>query len=557
MAVGLIKERIKLKLNVPKWLLGLLLLSALAATGYITYTQIATTNQRQEMRRRIQTVTVERVTLPMRITANGTVQPERSVNVSPKNSGILKQLLVKEGDRVKEGQILAYMDNSNLQGQLTQAKAQLETAQANLDKLLAGNRPQEVAQSQAQLASAQANLDKLLAGNRPQEVAQAQAQLASAQANLDKLLAGNRPQEVAQAQAQLASAQANLRQAELNYNQNQRLQTAGAISLRELDTSRTAYDTAKAQVEQAKQALNLQKSGTRPEEIAAARAQVEQAKQAFNLQQSGTRPEEIAAARAQVEQAKQALELQKAGARPEEIAAARAQVMNAQGALQTIQAQLNDTVIRAPFDGVVTRKFADPGSFVTPTTSGSSVSSATSSSILSLAAKNQVIAKVAETSIPKIKVGQDVTIEADAYPRQPFSGKVIQVATQSTVDQNVTNFEVKMSLDDPKNLLQSGMNVNVKFNVGTLDNVVVVPTIAIVRQENGTGVYLMGRGENRRPRFRPITTGATVEDKTVVVSGIEEGDKVMISFPQGQRPASRTPSMFPGMGPGGGRRGGF
>ena len=114
-----------------------------------------------------------------------------------------------------------------------------------------------------------------------------------------------------------------------------------------------------------------------------------------------------------------------------------------------------------------------------------------------------------------------------------------------------------MSLDDPKNLLQAGMNINVRFNVGSLDNVVVIPTIAIVRQENGTGVYLMGRGENRRPRFQPITTGATVEDKTVVVSGIDEGDRVMISFPQGQRPASRTPSMFPGMGPGGGRRGGF
>ncbi|OKH40203.1 efflux transporter periplasmic adaptor subunit [[Phormidium ambiguum] IAM M-71] len=557
MAAGLIKDRLKFRLNVPKWLIALLILGVFANTGYLVYTQITTANQRQEVRRRIQTVTVERLTLPMRITANGTVQPERSVNVSPKNSGILKQLLVKEGDRVKEGQILAYMDNSNLQGQLTQAKAQLASAQANLNKLIAGNRPQEIAQAQAQLASTQANLDKLTAGNRPQEIAQAQAQLASAQANLDRLLSGNRPQEIAQAQAQLASAQANLRQAEVNYNQNQRLQTAGAISLRELDTSRTAYDTAKAQVEQAKQALNLQQSGTRPEEIAAARAQVEQAKQALNLQQSGTRPEEIAAARAQVEQAKQVLELQKAGTRPEEIAAARAQVMSAEGALQTIQAQINDTIIRAPFDGIVTRKFADPGSFVTPTTSGSSVSSATSSSILALAAKNQVVAKVAETSIPKIKVGQEVNIEADAYPQQQFPGKVIQVATQSTVEQNVTNFEVKMSLDDAKNLLQAGMNVNVKFNVGTLDDVLVVPTIAIVRQENGTGVYLMGRGENRRPRFRPITTGATVEDKTVVVSGIEEGDTVMISFPQGQRPASRTPSMFPRMGPGGGRRGGF
>jgi len=605
------KDPPKFKLKLPKWLLGLLVLGLLAGGGYVAYTQM-TTAQRQEARRRIQTVNVERANLPISISANGTVQPERSVNMSPKNSGVLKELLVKEGDRVNTGQILAYMDNSNSQGQLTQAKAQLASAQANLDKLLSGNRPQEIAQAQAQLTSAQANLNKLLSGNRPQEIAQAQAQLVSAQANLNKLLSGNRPQEIAQAQAQLASTQANLnnllagnrpqeiaqaqsqlasaqaslRQTELIFNQNQQLNTAGAISRRELDTSRTSYDTAKAQVEQArqalnlqqsgtrpeeiaqaraeveqaKQALNLQKSGSRPEEIAQARAEVEQAKQALNLQQSGSRPEEIAQARAEVEQAKQALELQRLGARPEEIAQARAQVMTAEGAMQTVQAQLNDTVIRAPFSGIVTRKFADPGSFVTPTTSGSSVSSATSSSILALASTNQIVAKVAETSIPKIKVGLSVTIEADAYPGQSFQGKVVQVATQSTVEQNVTNFEVKMSLEDPKNVLQVGMNVNVTFNVGTLENALVVPTIAIVRQEQGTGVYLVGQGENARPRFKPVTTGITVEGKTVVVSGVEEGDKVMITFPKGERPASRTPSLMPGMGPqrqgGGGRRGG-
>lgn len=486
------------KLGLTKWLVGLLVLGGLAGGGFTVYGQMAA-SQRQETRRSNQTATVERLTLPLTISANGTVQPERSVNVSPKSSGVLRQLLVKEGDRVKAGQILAYMDDSNFQGQLTQA--------------------------QAQLASAQANLNKLLAGNRPQEIAQAQAQLASAQANLNKLLAGNRPQEVAQAQAQLVSAQANLRQTELTFNQNQQLHNSGAISRRELDNSRTTYETARAQVEQARQSLNLQQSGSRPEDVAAARAQVEQAKQVLSLQQSGSRPEDIAAA--------------------------RSQVMNALGALQNVQSQINDTVIRAPFNGVISRKFADPGAFVTPTTSSSAVSSATSSSILSLVSSNQIVAKVPETSIPKIKVGQSVEIEADAYPGQSFQGKVTQVATQSTVEQNVTNFEVKMSLNDPKNLLQAGMNVSVKLKVGTLENALMVPTVAIVRQERGTGVLLAGQGENGRPRFQPIATGATIDDKTVVTSGLQAGDKVLLSFPRGERPASRTPSLMPGMGPGG------
>src|SRR5512136_1019072 len=98
--LGLVKDRVKLPLKVPKWLLGLLVLSLLAGGSYVGYTQIAAT-QRQEARRRIQTVTVERIDVPVSISANGTVQPELSVNVSPKTSGVLKELLVKEGDRVE------------------------------------------------------------------------------------------------------------------------------------------------------------------------------------------------------------------------------------------------------------------------------------------------------------------------------------------------------------------------------------------------------------------------------------------------------------------------
>lgn len=486
----------KVRPRLPKWALWLLAAGILGTGGYFAYNQF-TASQRRDARRRVQTVTVDRVDTAITISANGTVQPAQLVNVSPKSSGVLRQLLVKEGDRVVTGQVLARMDDSNLQGQLIQA--------------------------QAQVANAQANLNKLESGNRPQEIAQAQAQLAAAQANLDQLVAGNRPQEIAQARSQLTAAEANLQQAQLNFNQNQRLFTSGALSQREFDTSRTALSTARAQVEQAQQAVNLQQTGSRPEEIAAARAQVEQLRQALSLQQAGSRSEDIAAA--------------------------RAQVLNAQGQLKTVQTQINDTILRAPFSGVVARKFADPGAFVTPTTSSSAVSSATSSSILALAATNQVIAKVPETSISRIKVGQRVTIDADAFPGKPFSGTVVQVATQSTVDQNVTNFEVKTSIDDRQNTLQAGMNVSVKFDVGKIANALVVPTVAIVRQAEGTGVLLSSR-EQERPRFQRITTGATVEDKTIVESGLKEGDRVLISFPQGERPQSRTPSVFPGV-PGG------
>ena len=105
----------------------------------------------REARTQLPTQNVERQDLKITITANGKIEPERSINISPKNAGVIKNLLVKEGDIVKKGQTLAYMDDSNLQGQLTQAKAGIASQEASLEKLKAGNRSEEIAQAKAQL----------------------------------------------------------------------------------------------------------------------------------------------------------------------------------------------------------------------------------------------------------------------------------------------------------------------------------------------------------------------------------------------------------------------
>ncbi|MEC4815035.1 MAG: efflux RND transporter periplasmic adaptor subunit [Scytonema sp. PMC 1069.18] len=509
------------KQGLTKWLTGLVIIGTLAGGGYAVYYQ-TTIAPRQEARSQIRTAPVERATLPITIAANGTIQPKQSTNVSPKSSGRLKSLLVEEGDSVKAGQILAYMDDSNLQGQLLQAKGQLTAAQANLEKVTAGNRPQEIAQAEARLRDAQANLDRLESGNRPEDIAKAEADVKKNEAL------------ITQAQSRLELAQARAKRLQV-------VVTEGAIS-------RDSYEEALTEERNAK------------DNLAAAKATLVVAQEELAKQKNGYQSQEIAQARAQVEEAKQALALAKAGSRPEDIAQARAQVTQAQGGLQTAQNQIEDTVIRAPFDGIVTNKYADPGDFVTPTTSGSDVSSATSSSILSLASTYQVVANVAETDISNIRVGQSVTIKADAYPDKTFKGKVSQIAAQATVESNVTSFQIKVDiLSDPEKRLVPGMNVDVKFNVGDLKNAMVIPTVAIVRQQNGTGVLIMR--ENGRPRFTPIVTGVTVDNKTEVRSGLEGDETVVISAPRRSQSQSGNRSIIPGLSPGGrmggSRRGGM
>jgi len=255
-------KNFQIKKGLTPWLIGLLVTGLLAGVGYTAYSQLAV-KQRRETRRKDKTVAVERLNLPITISANGTIVPERSVNVSPKTSGMLKSLLVKEGDKVEKGQILAYMDDSNLQGQLTQTRGQLAAAEANLQKLLNGTRTQDIAAAKAVLAEQQASLEKLLNGNRSQDVAVAEAQVAEQQANLQKLLNGNRTQDIAVAEAQLVEQQANLQnllkgnrpediaqaiaklrdaeyaknQAEEDFQRNQELYNAGAIALQIVNNS--------------------------------------------------------------------------------------------------------------------------------------------------------------------------------------------------------------------------------------------------------------------------------------------------------------------------------
>ncbi len=186
-----------------------------------------------------------------------------------------------------------------------------------------------------------------------------------------------------------------------------------------------------------------------------------------------------------------------------------------------------------------------PGGFVTPTTSGSDVSSATSSSILSLASNYQVVANVAETDISKIKVGQSVTVIADAYADKTFAGKVAEVAPQATVTSNVTSFEVRVNFTDTENLLRPGMNVNAKFDAGKLNNVLVIPTVAILRQNNGTGVRVLTENGTI---FVPIETGLTINSKTEVRSGLQGNEKVLLSAPSGSQRNSNI-NRPPGGGP--------
>lgn len=219
--------------------------------------------------------------------------------------------------------------------------------------------------------------------------------------------------------------------------------------------------------------------------------------------------------------------------RPEEIAQAEAEVAQSKAQVAFYQSQLNNTIIRAPFSGVITRRFAQEGDFVTPTTSASSSEGATSASIAELSSGLEIEAKIPEATISKIKSGQTANIQADTYPEETFKGKVSLIAPRAVQENNITSFRVKVALTTGQQKLKSGMNVKLTFLSEPIKNALVVPLAAVVTQPNGqTGVYV---ARQNQVRFQPIKVSATSSNQVQVLAGLQKSDRIFITPPSTEK----------------------
>jgi HlyD family secretion protein len=466
----------------------------------------------------------------LKIAANGSVLPGQTVNLSPRSAGRVAAIFVEQGDIVRQGQQIAQMENADVRAQIAEAQANLRQAQANLARGRNGSRPEEIAQAQSRLAAAQATLARTKNGNRPQEIAQVRARLEQVKSNL-ALSQSIAPQQVQQAEAQIAAAAARQNLAKVKLARFQNLANQGAITQDRLDEVMADYQTTTATYLEAQQRLQQIKNNSR-QEIAQRSAAVAEAEQNLQQQQAGSRSEDVDRAEADVEQAKSSLEQAKNGSRPEDVAQLTAAVDTARARLNAAQVQMQETLILAPFDGVITQRYASVGAFVTPTTTASREGQATSTSVVAIAKDLEVKAKVPEVDIGKVSVGQKVEVTADSYPDTKFQATVRIVAPEAVVEQNVTSFEVRLGIDsDPDQKLRSGMNVNVSFVGKSVPASLMVPTVAIVRKKGKDGVLVPGK--DNQPEFKEVETGFNVRDKTQILSGIQSGDRVFIDTPKG------------------------
>jgi HlyD family secretion protein len=384
------------------------------------------------------------------ITGSGFIEAVQ-VDIASELGGQIAAISVEEGDDVEAGDVLVKLDSDALDAHIRQAEAGLEGAEAQLARVKAGPRPEQIRQAEAAVAQAiaardgaeQAWQDAIAARDNPQQL---DMEIDSAETELDVAR-----QQLAQALGSLKAAEEEKKQAEYGLdiaehgkevevtlsNGNtvkQRVQlsdearrqvgTQYGLAVDQWWQAWTRVNMAQAQVDGAETHLsNLRAEADNPLQLV---AQVDAARSQYEV------------AVAAVESARAQLELVKAGPRDFQIRQAEARVQQAEARLQTLKVQLDKMTLRSPIDGTVIERVAHAGETATP-----------SATLLRLGKLRPVTLTiyVPEPHLGQVHLGQTANARVDAFPNRTFEGEIVFIASEAEfTPKNVQTQEERASL---------------------------------------------------------------------------------------------------------------
>jgi RND family efflux transporter MFP subunit len=197
------------------------------------------------------------------------------------------------------------------------------------------------------------------------------------------------------------------------------------------------------------------------------------------------------------------------------------------------QQQMDDTIIRAPFTGIVTSKNAQPGEMISPISAGGGFTRTGICTIVDMQSL-EIEIDVNESYINRVEPGQAVEATLDAYPDWKIPCKVIAIIP--TADRQKSTVKVRVGFDklDPRILPEMSIKVGFREPAPTAGGLtsrgVVVPMSAL-HQENGRDVAFVVR--NSRAERRAVSVGSSRGDLAIIHSGIGAGEKVILEWPAG------------------------
>jgi HlyD family secretion protein len=182
--------------------------------------------------------------------------------------------------------------------------------------------------------------------------------------------------------------------------------------------------------------------------------------------------------------------------------------------------ELENSVIIMPFDGLIQNVNFKEGEYLSPALAAVTV----------ISNEFEINIDIEETDIGKIKKGQDVDIVLDAYPDEKIKGVVDKISPISKNIAGVISFQVTILPKDAKpGLLLQGISANATIYISKIENVILVPSLAVF-EENGKSI-VWTLNEKNEPIAKEVKTGASDFKNTEIISGINEGDKVLLTKP--------------------------
>ena len=408
--------------------------------------------------------------------ASGYVTARRQATVSAKITGKVTEVLIEEGMRVEEGAVLARLDDTEARAQLGLARAQLAAARS------------QVAEIRAQQEQAERDY------TRQTELFERQAPLATARAQL------------AAAEAQVVEVRAQLEAAEREHERQKELFERQLIAAQALEAMRAQRDALRAR-------------------LAAGAEQVRVAREAVAVAEVNT-GQAVETARAQ----RDALRAK--------LGAAGEAIRVAQEGVAVAEVQLANTVVRAPFSGMVVAKAAQPGEMISPISAGGGFTRTGIGTIVDMESL-EIQVDVNEAFINRVKPGQPVEATLNAYPDSKMPAEVIAIIP--TADRSKATVKVRIALKQRDPRIVPDMGVRVAFldrplpasDAGAAARTGVLVPAEAVRPDGDHGVvfvYADGKVERRR-----VVPGPTLGADRQVLSGLRPGERVVVSPPDSLR----------------------
>ena len=324
---------------------------------------------------------------------NGEIVARERVDIVAETGGMALVVNLEVSDLVSAGDVLVKLDSSTQEAGRAQALAALDAAQAQLDLLL-----EETAE---------------------EDLEAARAAVSAAAAAYRRALEGPTEEDQRLALAQLRQAEAAVTVAQAAYNEVKGNPMIGAMP----------------------QSLQLQQ----------ATLQVEAAQAQYDKVLKGSTADIIAGAYAQLAQARAQLARLEEGAKDAQIGAAEAQVRQAETALYLAQLQVDNTVITAPVDGIVSDVMTSVGSMVAP---GAPIASLRSSEV-------EIVIPVEEYRLSQLRLGLPAVLLVDAYPGDVFEGEIVRIAPE--LNPATRTVDVTIRPVDPDYRLAPGMFTTVEL----------------------------------------------------------------------------------------------